>query len=619
MDLDFRPGKSRQVMHQHRSIPADYLQRRQAEQHASAGRRNTPVPNSRRRLLRAVSRSRARWAAATVVATLLLVALPLLWPTAGSPQSQPVLGNDATLKASKKIFAVDEDPSFHLDFPKPQVGWLDLPSMVGRAAAAEAVRTTVYYDNGQPVNMPARVTPDGSHSFTVQLQPDSRVKPGRYSVVAEWGSGKNVHSVTQNFAWGVLAINTTQAAYMPCEKVHIEMGVLNSRGNTICDAPLQLTITMPNGKSTLQAVSRSGTCKGDTYVTAPDYTATFVPHVAGHYKLDLRLSDSDYRITSEFTVLKSLPYKVSRQGPTRIYPFHPYTMRLQVTPKQHFTGSVTETLPASFAVPNNGGGHVSKTKQAVTISWRANWQAGKTYHLSYTFKAPLVSPAFYYVQPLQLKAQSGQSYTEPRAWQIASDAVITFVQEASADLGAMTSTGHITFNSTAGNTLILILAQTANNQGISNITDSAGNTWVWPATGDSQNPASAYNGSGNNQLNMAYAVNAAAVSWIQIDIPASNKMTYDISEFSNVASTNAVDQSAAAGEGATTTHSTPTITTTNASDLIIGGMNPTGTNTFSNYGSFTPLAAANVIGAGYQVVNTTGSYAFSLTVSASKS
>src|SRR5690606_29532474 len=56
---------------------------------------------------------------------------------------------------------------------------------------------------------------------------------------------------TQDFTWGVLAINTAKSVYVPGDQVKFEMAVLNKKGLMVCDANVQLTVTAPDGSQSL--------------------------------------------------------------------------------------------------------------------------------------------------------------------------------------------------------------------------------------------------------------------------------------------------------------------------------------------------------------------------------
>jgi hypothetical protein len=557
---------------------------------------------------------RTRWVLATAVVAAALVLVPMLWPNAGQPGQGTAadLGAAAKLTTTKKIYSAFEQPVLHLAAPEtPPIGWI-FPG-IGRAFADGAVTTTVRYNDKYDIDVPVAVKAAGSNSYDLALKPKGAIKPGRYVVTAKWGTGQNEHTATQSFAWGVLAVNTVQSEYTPGQTVQVQMGVLSSSGNTICDAPLTLSVTAPNG---------------DSYVEVPDYTASYTPTELGKYIVTARLSDSDYQLSTSFQVVQDLPYQVVRTGPSRLYPYSSYQMKLQITPASDFTGQVVERLPGSFTVTEKGSANVTTARGYTTLTWDVGLHTGVTQDLVYSFRAPLVSPAFYEIQPLSIQSGGKQAYQESRKWQIASDAVITFVKETPNSYTSNATSNNLTITSTTGNCLILIIHYAVNNSTTPQtlaVSDTATNTWVVPPNSATQNPPYNWQGAAFNGYAMAYALNASAVTQITIAQTSSIKVDVDVIEFSNVATSSAVDQSASTGHTTNTTHATPTLTTTNADDLLIGGMSSSA-NTFTISASSNPTSGWNALFAGptpaasallgiyYQIVSSTGSYQITQTV-----
>jgi hypothetical protein len=561
----------------------------------------------------ALRRIRWRWLAATVSVAAVVTLLPALWPNAppppGSAGAAPA--GDATLVATKKIFGAAERPVLHLDFAKDKVGLGPFTSNyfgLAHAAAAEAVTTEVTYD-GHAVDVPVDVTPNGG-TYDLKLAPKGDIKPGKYTVTAKWGSGTAQKSAAQSFAWGVLAINTTQPVYLPGQTAHIEMGVLSSTGHTLCQAPISLTITRPDKRQQVVHVVNSSQCVGDTYVEVPDYTAEYVATEVGHYSLHLRLAESDYAIDDGFDVSQNIPFIIQRSAPTRLYPPHAYQSKITVTANKDFTGIVREHLPAGFVVTD-----ADHSGDPTVQTWDVSWKKGQTTTLSYNFKAPLKSPASYTLSPLTMTAGGQKQYQEPRGWQIAGDAVVTFVKETTC---VTTCTSSKSITSTTGDTLIVAISNTSGSGTGTTSTpvDSAGNTWT-------AGPTLGVSGQNNTYLATWYTVNANAIT--SVTMTANGSPDWNLSEYANVASVSALDQTSVVADATSAvTHVTTAVTTTNADDLLYGAISSGSTATV-NQGSSAPtsgwsqLTEATVstghVNAAYQVVSATGTYdvAFDIT------
>lgn len=519
------------------------------------------------RMVRFGSGVKRWWLVPSLAAAVILALVPGLYPVVerGGGARVPNVSGNAKLVVAKRMYSIGEQPILHLNFDARSVGVGGFGFAAGYATAAESIATTVTYSS-HTVDVPVVVTLNGT-SYELKLAPKGDIKPGKYVVQVKWGSGSSARTAEQSFAWGVLAINTTQPAYLVGQAVHIEMGVLSSTGHTLCSAPVTLIVTNPQGHTSAVPVQKSTVCNGDTYVEAPDYTADYTAGASGRYAMRLRLADSDYTIDESFTVVDLLPFTIKRSAPTRLYPPHAYASKISVTANQDFSGTVTEQLPSGFTVKDSG-----HSGPANVQTWQVNWQKGKQYSLSYDFKAPLKSPASYKLAPLTFGVGGARVYQEPRSWQIAGDAVIAFVHSSQ---GAAVSATNFSFSTTAGNTIVLSISTASGSTGsVTAVTDSAGGTigngaWV-------VGPTNGVSGATNTFLAMFYQVNAPALTTIQFTTGNSTP-AYNVSEYSNVVTTSPLDQSTSAVTSLSSTSQTgPSITTTNANDLVYAAMSHAG-------------------------------------------
>ena len=260
---------------------------------------------------------------------------------------------------------------------------------------------------------------------------------------------------SQDFVWGVLAMNPDKDRYLPGDKARIDIGVLNDHGNIVCTADLTLDITSPSGKTkTLstkdQSITTTGTCgKKEAGFIEPDFTTSFTPSETGNYQLHLTaVTDNGERSTSStLTVLDpnadglltgdSNAVIISRTAATRLWPFAPSPMTISVKFNRDFNGTISDTVPEGFLVTDvSDGGQVSdlqdlpnESQKGYVISWNGSWQAGQTATFTYRYDAPDISPQFYLIGPLALTPSDSSSPSqieELRSWQIANDATKTW-------------------------------------------------------------------------------------------------------------------------------------------------------------------------------------------------
>jgi len=280
-------------------------------------------------------------------------------------------------------------------------------------------------------------------------------RPGRYQVSARFVTPQGVRDYSQDFYWGVLALNTNKSVYLPYEQAYLQMAVLDDKGDTICDADLRLKVKSENLKIEQVLSTQDGTivrnpqCGPNNVIDTPDYYAYYQLGGPGVYQLELVAETvNGPRAMQDFIEVKEFaPFEVERIGPTRIYPLADYQMKFNIKANQDFQGQVIEIVPADFEVayyswsemtegrkveeqtvismsskatsPNNNSSSSSNSKQVI---WPVNWQAGQIYQLSYTFDASDISPEFYLLGPLTIGG-----WQEARHWQIAADTIDAYI------------------------------------------------------------------------------------------------------------------------------------------------------------------------------------------------
>jgi len=307
------------------------------------------------------------------------------------------------------------------------------------------------------------------------------LKPGRYHIEGKVETSEGTRDFSQDFYWGVLAMNFNKAVYQAGEEAYLQMAVLDDNGNTICGADLKLQITTPTGKpvtlftpdldpSLTLPLARGGEiiqnpeCGPNNVIDTPDYYAYYDLGEPGIYQLTLTAqTPNGERTIQDFIEVLSPPYQggeqegvffdVERTGPTRIYPLADYQMKVKITAREDFQGIVREYVPDSFKIIEQviiqRSENIAKTEQAESrvqnitndqkeIIWDVDLKAGQEIELSYIFDAPDISPEFYLLGPLEFKKQESLSspseagrvrnnnqivvFKEARQWQVAGDA-----------------------------------------------------------------------------------------------------------------------------------------------------------------------------------------------------
>ncbi|PJA67762.1 hypothetical protein CO157_02735, partial [Candidatus Peregrinibacteria bacterium CG_4_9_14_3_um_filter_49_12] len=265
---------------------------------------------------------------------------------------------------------------------------------------------------------------------------ERRFTPGLYTLIVTktYAISGRQEEAEQEFAWGVLALNTDQDRYETGETARIDIGVLDEYGAIVCDADLDLKITNPNGvvstvSTSDNTITVTGTCGvKEAMFIEPDYQTFITMNVEGTYLLELtanNLIGASHKLTSEVQVVRNPAYVIHREAATRLWPFAPSPMTIDVEFREDFSGTITDTVPNSFGItdstPKAKTALVSQT-QELTLTWSGSWSAGDSATFQYVYDAPDISPEFYLVGPLVMVSSSNNdTFTELRSWQIAND------------------------------------------------------------------------------------------------------------------------------------------------------------------------------------------------------
>lgn len=260
-------------------------------------------------------------------------------------------------------------------------------------------------------------------------KPERAFHPGVYKLKVELLVGKTVVVSSQEFAWGVLAINVNKSVFKTGEFAFVQMASLDSEGHTLCDSNLLFELTTPSGNATTYktgdgTITKESSCGADNVTYHPDYYVNLEVREAGSYGLVLKNLDNGYKTESSFQAQADLPFSVERYSATRINPMKAYYhMYLRVTAQQDFTGTIRESVPKDFVVLEPKESTVEQPDR-LFITWQVSLKVGEEQRLEYSYFAPPVSPEFYLLGPTEvLDSGGGAVFTEARQWQIAADAI----------------------------------------------------------------------------------------------------------------------------------------------------------------------------------------------------
>ncbi|HSX09209.1 MAG TPA: hypothetical protein VLF93_03590 [Candidatus Saccharimonadales bacterium] len=292
--------------------------------------------------------------------------------------------------------------------------------------------TIVHTVYGQDIKATVSIDKE-KRELLVKPQDIPNFKPGLYKLSLQLRTLEGTVNINQDFTWGVIAVNTNKSIYQPGETAKIGLGVLDNKGNTLCETglfdkvdDLSMVVTDPQGHDTQlsikdNTIKDSGKCGPNTVTNEADFQSNYTTTTPGIYQMKVTATvyGKTRQIEDYFKVDQQVQFDVERTSfPTRIYPEAPYPVTLTVTSKQGYQGEISDIVPSFFGIIHVDGGTTEKDGNFTKIVWNAHLSPGQPQTFSYFIKFPMISPEFYLIGPLQIG-----SFQEARQWQVASDAI----------------------------------------------------------------------------------------------------------------------------------------------------------------------------------------------------
>lgn len=296
--------------------------------------------------------------------------------------------------------------------------------------------------SGKEYNVKFKITKESDTEYVlVGQKPEESLLPGRYQLQVDLSKGISRETKKQDFAWGVVALNTNKSMYTLGETATISIAVLDDKGSMVCDASVVLEITKPNKEIDILS-TKDGTivvnpgCHKKEMILKPDFEASYKLADLGKYdvKLTAETKNGPYSIQDSLVVADNIPYEVERTTATRIYPKVNYPVLITIKANQDYKGTITEEVPIKYKINTmtkeyieetlglkmNGSFtqnfSLSESENVKIITWKVDLKKGKTYDLAYEYDAPNRSPDFHILGPLRIG-----EFAELRYWQIAVD------------------------------------------------------------------------------------------------------------------------------------------------------------------------------------------------------
>jgi hypothetical protein len=322
-------------------------------------------------------------------------------------------------------FTLSSLPVFTLNYSPQQNFFKRVFNFIFKENVYKVDAVRVIDQNGVVVTVPVDFVYQDDKTWTIKfLEQPQKLLPGKYKVEVVIDENETLYTDTFEFYWGVLAVNTTKTMYSSNEKVKLNLAALTDKGDTICDANLQLKVIDPENNIYEVPVSQSGHCGKNNVTDIPDYLADFdKTDKLGVYTVQLQHLNTDgevvHKIRDTFEVRDYIPYDIERTAPTRIYPPAPYEVKLNIKANRVYDGDIVERIPRGFVIVESEGMETITLPDYTELIWRGiKLEEGQSIELKYKFDAPDISPYMYLLGPLDMGG-----FRELRQWQIASDAL----------------------------------------------------------------------------------------------------------------------------------------------------------------------------------------------------
>jgi len=360
---------------------------------------------------------------------IILITLLFLFISPINAQSEIKKTDHLTSTISQKDFSTDEIPQIKINKTNPQNLITFISQIFGKKPAdlKDTIKIVVTDPDNKIVDSSyVQITANSDNQIKIAIEPEKLI-PGKYEIKIT--DSQTNETVIQDFTWGVLVINPDQSVYSIGNTAFLAMAVLDESGDMVCNADLALTVTSPdNSVSELSlsagTITRNPECRTKNITLIPDFQAFLPLSQTGTYQLKLTAitKNGSYSITDSLLVESNPNFIIKRLAATRIYPPNNYPVSLEITSSQDFVGTIIEKVPLNFLISNTNA-KITKDSSSQILSWETSLKAFQTISYSYSYLAPQISPALYFLGPISLTNSQNQIYTEARSWQIAADAI----------------------------------------------------------------------------------------------------------------------------------------------------------------------------------------------------
>ena len=354
-----------------------------------------------------------------------------------------------TIQKTKSSYSIGENPEFVFkvfkdsDLKKIRAEIRHVVQQNGWNDKNSTISVKILAPNGTQIPINAQFAKLKEGQFDIKIPSKRFGKPGMYTIQATLVKNGKTYTTQEQYAWGLVSVNTDKSIYKPGQTANMTIVVLDSHGSPVCDAQVSMNVVSPDSGSTILS-SGNGITQGSECGL---YDAQYATTLEGNYTVNVSAKENsiDTNFSTSFLVQNNFAFDIIRTAQSKIDPkSNPnlFDVKIDVTSFTNVTSvTIQESVPAVFDVKTDGT--IQTVGDTKIISWNKNLVSNKT-SVQYLYSVPMVFPQLYALGPAQI-TYGNNTFTEARQWFVANDPPADTIQFD----GTPTSQG---FSTTATNT-----------------------------------------------------------------------------------------------------------------------------------------------------------------------
>src|SRR5574337_2210542 len=255
--------------------------------------------------------------------------------------------------------------------------------------------------------------------FDIKILSKKYGKPGLYTIKTIMRSEEHTYTTQNQYAWGLVSLNTQKSTYKPGEIANMTMVVLDSGGHPVCNANLSVTVTDPSSHITT-LLSGVGISAGSECGL---YHAQYTTTILGNYTVNVSATTNSIRtdFNTSFLVQNNIPFDIIRTAQSKIDPVNnPNLFNVKIDVESFVNPTtivIKESVPSVLNVTTDAS--VQTVGDSKVLTWNKDLMGNKT-SVQYSYTVPLVFPQLYALGPVQI-TYDNQTFVEARQWFVAND------------------------------------------------------------------------------------------------------------------------------------------------------------------------------------------------------